>query len=62
MEIIKNTLYLDWNNPRHRFTLGLDNQILVQLVHKDEDDEEPIVNIKYELTIGFLFFNITIIY
>jgi len=52
MEIVKDTLYIGWNNPKDRFTLGIDNQIFMNLI----------VEFKYMLTLGFLIFNIIIIY
>ena len=61
MEIVKDTLYIGWNNPKDRFTLGIDNQIFMNLIG-DEDDEDPTIEFKYMLTLGFLIFNIIIIY
>lgn len=62
-------IYLEINNPEVNFTLGLHNEIIKVVFASEEELDKPKeyfsedrVETFNKLTLGFLIFNITILY
>jgi hypothetical protein len=57
---ITDNIFIELNNPRIEFTLGLHHEIDMVMIENEEEENEIIP--MYRLVLGFLVFNITIFY